>query len=371
MREPGAVEDIARAVARFGSPSQHPVGPLVPGRDWSALWRRIVDQRLTGLAMAASRAGVLVLSEDHREELRSSHRDAMVWALTLERELLSLHRDLRDAGVEPVVLKGPALAHTLYPDPAWRDFGDLDLLVRADDWSRACAVLSSRGFRRSLPQPRPGFDERFGKAATHVDESGLQIDLHRRMTVGAFGLWVDPGTLADRAVPFVVGGRELLRLDDSAALLHACLHASLGSAPARLLPLRDVVQIAHCGTVDWGLLTEWSRRWRLRAVVRHAFRAAAETLEAPLPAEALSVSSQGTSARERRALAAHLGGRRERGGPALSVVGALPGVRMKAAYVRALVFPEREFLVARARGEKPSYVRRWTGALRWAMRRPG
>jgi hypothetical protein len=274
-----------------------------------------------------------------------------------------------DRGIENVVLKGPALAHTFYPEPSWRPFSDLDLLVRGRDWRRACGVLEEMGYKRDLPEPRPGFDERFGKAASHTAPNGLSLDLHRTLVVGPFGLWLDPEELFRTTVPFSVGGRVMRRLNDSGLLIHACMHASLGWASPLLLTVRDVAQVALQADVDWASFEDFARRWRLRAVVRHAFDTARSMLKIDPPAKARLLIGEEPTRREQRALRAYTTERRFRGGTAVSTMRAIPGVRAKAAYIRGLLLPSREFLEARSGGGPASYFRRWAVPLRWVRRR--
>jgi len=40
-------------------------------------------------------------------------------------------------GIDLIVLKGPALARTYYPDPVTRSSDDIDLLVKPDDLLKA------------------------------------------------------------------------------------------------------------------------------------------------------------------------------------------------------------------------------------------
>src|SRR6185295_18812816 len=150
---------------------------------------------------------------------------------------------LRDAGIGSVVLKGPAVAHVAYPDPSWRPFGDIDVLVPAGRFDDACDVLAALGYHRSFVDPRTGFAARFGKGAAHVGADGLEVDLHRLLADGPFGFWVDHDVILGATAAFELAGRRLARLDDSAILLHACLHAVLGGRNPTLLQLRDVAQL--------------------------------------------------------------------------------------------------------------------------------
>src|SRR5919108_1697202 len=261
---------VDRAIGGFGLPGRDLRPVEVSADGWRAFRSSATSGRIVGIAVAAVEAGHLRITEEKAEELLVWQRDAMVWALTIERRLLTLAEAFEADGVRPLVLKGPVLAHTVYPDPSWRAFADLDLLVPTASWRRALEVLAGLGFERRLPEPRPGFDERFGKAAVHTNGDGAEIDLHRTLVIGPFGLWARPDELFRRATTFELGGRTLRRLDDTALLLHACMHASLGWRPPLLWTLRDVAQVAWSGRVDWDELADLARRWRLRAVVRHA-----------------------------------------------------------------------------------------------------
>jgi hypothetical protein len=360
---------VARQVAAFALPGVAgvPDPVAVPSEDWPTAQLRLRLDGLVGMAVAGYEAGWLRLSEDQVTPLLDLHQGDMAWALHVERELLTLSRAFQEADVELVVLKGPAAAHTFYPDPSWRSFGDLDLMVRSRDWERTCRLLAERGLKRHLPELRAGFDRRFGKEAIHRTGRGLEVDLHRLLDLGPFGLWMDPDELLDRAVPFSLGGRRFLRLDDTAALLHACIHATL-QRDRFLSKLRDVAQIAYKGRIQWEVLEDWAGRWKQAAVIRRAFELVEEHLGMPPPDGARPCLVRMISRGERRALDAYTTDRRARGGIYLSSVQAIPGLRDKAAFVRALLLPSREFLAAwAANGKRPSYVRHSATLIRWIL----
>lgn len=360
---------IARRVAAFG------LGPgdgtiEVDSSRWGRIYGLIKTERLSGFAAAAAAEGTLAVSDEQRDELAALHAQDMMWTLALERALLRIADGAREDGVELIVLKGPALAHSFYPDPSCRAFGDIDLLVRTRDWRKACALLERLGFHRQRPEPRAGFDERYGKAAVHVNATGLNVDLHRTLVLGPFGLWMQPEELFDRTVPFEVAGVPLRRLDDTTILLHACVHASLGFMDPLLMPARDVAQVARHGDIDWDEVGRLAQRWKLRGVVRHAFQMVEELFGIAPPPEAENAWQGEITRRERRALDAYVTGRRARGGTVRSSVWAVPGVRAKAGLVRAMLLPDQAFLEARAQnGGRPSYVRRWAVPLKWLLRR--
>lgn len=372
LRSDHLPERLARRVAAFGLPGpgdgDEPI--VVAEIDWPAVRSNLEFHRLTGIAVAALSAGVLELPAGATDELHESHRGAMAWTLTVERAALRVTSSLRAEGIESLVLKGPAFAHTFYPDPSWRPFGDLDLLVWSDDLAGAGTVLEGLGFARTLPEPRAGFDRRFGTGAIYRSDGGTEIDLHRTLVTGPFGLWIRPEELFDATAELSLGGRGLRRLDDTTAFLHACVHAALGALPPLLMPLRDVVQISTAGSPDWDRVRTLAERWHLGPVVGHALDSAAAVLGVPVPEQTAFLLSNGWPRRERRALLAYTTERQRRGARALATVRAIPGVRGKVAYVRALGMPDRAFLAARQADGRGSYARRWAVPLRWLLRKP-
>jgi Uncharacterised nucleotidyltransferase len=360
-----------RRIAAFGLPvTSAPAQVEVESGRWPAFLARLTEQRLTGLALAGQQAGLLRLTDPQARGLKDRHQSVMMWVLHLERCLLRLAADFHGEGIDMVVLKGPALANSVYPEPSWRPFGDLDPLVPARHWYRACEVLERAGYRRRLPEPRSGFSLRFGHTAMHKHDNGTEVDLHRTLVGGPFGLWMDPEGLFGMTTTFRLGDRELRRLDATAALVNACMHASLGFWPPLLIPLRDVAQIAALPEVDWDRVSELAERWKLQVVLQHALGAASQALDTPIPPEARPLLRLDSTRRERRALSAYTSDRRARGGTSLSNLAAIRGVRPKAAYLWALLVPSRAFLSVRAsEGAPGSYLGRLMVPVRWLTTR--
>ncbi len=195
-------------------------------------------------------------------------------ALFLERALIEVWQTFASTGIAARVLKGPAVAHTGYPDPSMRGFGDIDVLVSSDDFDRALFHLAAGGATRRYPEPRAGFTKRFGKGVAMLRTDGYEIDLHRTFVAGPYGLLIDLGSLFAKSTPFTIAGRVLLGLEREAQFVGACYHAVLGSARPRLVPLRDVLQIALANPFSFERARELWTDWHGGAVVALAVRQA-------------------------------------------------------------------------------------------------
>jgi hypothetical protein len=353
----------ATAVARYGLDGAEPPA-AVGDESWSLALATLAEEKILGIAAAAATEGWLPLTDEQYENLLNRHRNAMVWCLALERRLLQIADAFEAEGIESIVLKGPAIAHTVYPDPTWRTFSDLDVLVRTRQWRAACRVLQGEfGWPRRLPEPRPGFDERFGKSAVFATESGQQIDLHRTLAQGPFGIWVSPDDLFSRRGEFSLADRTLSRLNDTGLFIHACIHAMLGDPQPTRQQLRDVqATIAH-GMLDEELLQEWIQGWRLAAVVHRSLSSAAACGYDSVPPELLWLRRSRISNSDGRLIEAHANSGRHR--LPMATLRAIRGFRNQAAYLAARAFPSAAFL--RARGMRSGSVSRFLRIVNYVL----
>ena len=194
MTSPADAHELVTAVAGYGLPAAGPAGrgghdhvlgpPLVrpldarlPDGVWTALLAHCRSQRVTGFLALAVREGALPTRPDQAKEADTAHREAMSTVLVLERLLLDTADLLTGEGIAVRALKGSSVAHLDYPAPELRSFGDVDLLVRSEQFDDAVAALGRAGHRRRFPQPRPGFDRRFSKGTSFVTDMGTEIDL--------------------------------------------------------------------------------------------------------------------------------------------------------------------------------------------------
>jgi len=348
-------QDVA-AIAAHGLPTT--LGPVrVPS---PARWRELLimteEQGLTGLLLRALDEGRIVpedgaLEGGHLGEAADVHLEAMAATLRLERMLVETGTLLETDGIETRVLKGPAVAYLDHPEPSLRSFRDIDLLVRADDYDRVVELLEREQFVRAFPEPRPGFDRRFGRGVSLAGPGGWSIDLHRTLAFGPFGIRIDVADLWARSERFTVGGHTFAALGREERFLHACYHAALGDSRPRLVPIRDVAQLLVRGRLDLdhvrALAQHWSGEPVVALAVAEAWKALGVAVRHPLADWAWSYRPS------RRAAAIRSLYRREGSGYALisiAAVGALPSVRDRAAYLYALAVPDREYLAGRHRG---------------------
>jgi Uncharacterised nucleotidyltransferase len=221
------------------------------------------------------------LDEEKRRDIRQLQGATLSRCVQLEHHLVAATRLFAEHGIRSVVLKGGATAHIDYPDPSWREVGDIDLLIDPADRVGATALLEREAWTQGYALPAGHED--FTHAVTFVRD-GMELDLHQRIAHRALGLRVPTRELLDRAVPFEIAGSEVLALDDIDRLIHAALHAvtSRGSY-RRLSSVADVLLLADRRSHLAGDVLARTERWRVRSLVERGVRDAyaAAQLEVP------------------------------------------------------------------------------------------
>ncbi|MFJ1750636.1 nucleotidyltransferase family protein [Streptomyces sp. NPDC088116] len=112
------------------------------------------------LLVETSLAGMRELGHDVPEALvlavAHATREKRRTMAALRGEFEALMKGLNGHGLEPLVLKGPAWATAYYPKPADRAFGDIDLLIAADQLDDYGNALLSLGYSQSTYDPSEG-----------------------------------------------------------------------------------------------------------------------------------------------------------------------------------------------------------------------
>jgi len=148
---------------------------LSRGPDPAVLARAAADHGIAGLLWRVLvRARATDALGDYGRQIESLAELGRLEAmLLLPRALSFAVVPLTDAGLEPVVLKGPWLA-SRYPEPGLRSMVDIDLLLPKAQHDAAVRVLRKVGWEVVRP---PALD-RYDSVLTHSEVPKLAVELH-------------------------------------------------------------------------------------------------------------------------------------------------------------------------------------------------
>ncbi|MBM4387898.1 MAG: nucleotidyltransferase family protein [Deltaproteobacteria bacterium] len=202
------------------------------------------------------RPGIIrILSPETLNRIRVMKRNAVFKSLLFRRELQKIASAIpRNLAGKPMLLKGAALAGTVYPAGYPRRMNDIDILAGADFFADLKEVLLKNGYAgRPIGAKRPYtekifYEERFIKSAGCPDE--VILELHKSLCEPTrFDIPV--GELFERSVrhPEFDGIFSILSPEDM--YIHLCVHLAQKLFDENLKHLYDIFVFIERGLADF------------------------------------------------------------------------------------------------------------------------
>ena len=208
------------------------------------------------------------VDEAQRTALERAHAASRVLAMRQRAEALRVVGVLAEAGIDVALLKGLALREWVYPHPELRVSGDIDVLVRKHDATRARNLLVARGFSVLECHTRRADRWEIHMPPMQSPSGQVQLELHWNIIYPP--ATVDPADLWAKAEDREIDGLTVWGLAPVHQVLHLCSHAAVNRYGTGLRHLVDILEAVHryrdrIGGED---LLRWARRWNVR---RRAF----------------------------------------------------------------------------------------------------
>lgn len=298
----------------------HPAAPAVDCVAATRAWSPREWERLLGLAMLENAVPLL------RSEL-AAHPDlavppivraridglAFAWTLRLaqlERRLGESLRILAGAGIEVMLLKGAALAATVYRGFVDRPMADVDLLVDPAHAAEAQALLCAAGWAPvEMGAPATAWDHHHHlRPLEDRRGSGLRLELHVDVVEGVhpFGLDADLMRRDVRAVD--VGGVRVAVPEPHVHALHVAVHFAWSHRceSGGLNAMRDIARLHARGLLDWERLVALARETGAERCCYWLLRLARRTVGLPVAESVLASLAPDAAPRRLRVLEHHL-----------------------------------------------------------------
>jgi hypothetical protein len=256
-------------------------------------------------------------------------------------------------GVKPLLLKGPALAYSHYPNPTLRPRADTDLLIRGEQGDEASCVLRRLGYAKS--EGIAGEFVSYQATWSRLDRFGVthSVDLHWKVNnAQPLARLQSYDELAARAVPIPALGVDARAPRPVDALLFACIHrAGHLHAPYyvdgvarfgidRLIWLYDInLLVSQMSAAELDEFARLAAMKRIRRICLDALRRTVECFATPVPPHIVeALDDAGTSEASARCLSG------DRMGQLIAGLRALRGWRDRARWVKELAFPPARYM---------------------------
>jgi hypothetical protein len=197
-------------------------------------------------------------------------------------ELKKVLSALQSQRIDVVVLKGAALAQTVYPSIVLRPMTDIDLLVRQQKLGEAETKLLGLGYTFDLSTQaasRKAYHFVFRKRSA----TSIEVHWHIKRPTDPFSIDIDD--LWERSQRIEIADVEALVFSPEDLLLHLCQHLWKHHLTGGIRPLCDLAEAAkyHGEKIDWRKVHKTSSDWQMNSCSYLVLQLAKELLDAPIP----------------------------------------------------------------------------------------
>ena len=254
-----------------------------PHPDWAILCNAAQQHRVQPLVYEAFKLGGYedrlpadvrnaLLLEYHRTGMRNGY---------IEQRIGDMLHEVARKGMEVMLLKGAVLAYRTYARPEHRGLGDVDLLVREQDFRGLREVLEDFGYRTSLPELRNRDLPRYAHCVRQIrfqSKTVPPVEVHFRLLNTGLASETEPAW--QDATPFAFGGVQVWHPSTERFLLHLCLHAQQ-HAFALLRLFADIAVWHRAHSIDAERFVALARRHHLATAAYYALTYTADLLGLP------------------------------------------------------------------------------------------
>jgi hypothetical protein len=289
-----------------------------------------------------------------RHQLKHKVQRDAVRELARKLAIRKILAELAAAGVPVLLLKGAALAYTVYQQPYMRGRGDLDLLIPEHQKSDANAALVAAGYEPLHHLREAGsFQLTYYPPAAAAAVGADAIDLHEKLNDHRiFTPLLSFDCLVANSIPVPALGEHARSPCPVHMMLHAAMHRAANFTtvyhaagesviePNRLIWLYDIHLLAKAFTFqDWMRLAEFAEQHAIRQVCWDALQASAGAFQTSIPSDAakrigISEAKEPSAAYLRTGLANKL----------LTDIKAQPNLRARWQLAAAYALPARDFI---------------------------
>jgi hypothetical protein len=294
----------------------------------------------------------------------------------LTRQLREILDAFNKEKIDVLVLKGPALAWTIYPDFATRPIGDIDLLVKPEQFLQAREVLNRIGYQCQFKRFEKFRELSKAEQFIHSTDARkpLEVDLHWYL-FHYYGIWRNNGVevFFDRSETVITPALTFETLGKVDTLIYLAIHSFLNHPEGiRLLWIYDLALLAQklSSPVEWETLLKRTSELKAHLAVEKALKLAQIWNGLRVPTEYSDFSKWSNSVDAEKAELIYAVNKQ---GPDIRMKGYLATVRSapkKIPFLMKLVFPDPDFMLKAYPPSKRwllpwSYVRRWG---RWIVK---
>ncbi len=231
-------------------------------RDWGAVLEEAELQGMVPLLHRALKTAGVILDDDIQLRLKGLVLRHRLVNRVRAQVLIQVMEKANDSGLQPILVKGAALADLVYPDPALRPMRDIDMLLSATQLQPMQQLLLDLGFLETYPAVIFQHHRHLPPLTKTVDGFQIGIEVHHNLfSLGIGHHWGGLEDLLSRPHVYNLPGTNISAccLGPEDMLVQLCAHFNCTGGeyePLRMLWVADLLAFlkGYAAQIDWQLL---------------------------------------------------------------------------------------------------------------------
>ena len=226
------------------------------------------------------------------QQLAEQHQLNQFYARLMQRRIATVLAALNAAGIDYMLVKGPALAYVIYPNPLLRPYKDIDIIVREKDWTRTHHQLIDMGYDpigvSDAPPPKLFPLQVNYESEYRHPETRLLIEVHYDDILNAGLRSRDVDGFWQRSQICEIVGEPVRVMAKSDQLLHLCAHGH-HHAYSEIKWMTDIGLMVrdHSGDLDWNQFIQTTQAEEAQVSVHYSLTILGKLLDIHAPAHVL------------------------------------------------------------------------------------
>jgi len=213
---------------------------------------------------------------------------------------LKLCKLLEENGVPIAILKGSLLSQMAYDDIALRAAGDIDALIRPQDFARARQLLESLGYEMSPKLTPPQLDSHLKhhcELQFMRDDWFTIVDLHWALAPKSFVFKLETGEVMSRLQSVEIAGAQIKTLATEDLILYLSMHGAkhLWRGLEWISSLGELIRAAE--SIAWSTIVERAEHAHATRMLALGLRLATTVSGIHVPAEVFNTLDRDDSAK--------------------------------------------------------------------------
>lgn len=189
-------------------------------------------------------------------------------SLLLTSELVKIMKLLELNGIEAVPYKGPILSYTIYNNIGYRQFGDIDILIKEEDALEVKNIMLKQGY--DFLTPITIDDEYYMKFATEHQfinrANNSIIEIKWKFAGDFFSFPSKSDILSNNLIEIDINGFKMKTFSPENQLLVLCIHAGKHSW-TRLSWICDISEFIQKENINWDETLKKAENLRVKRIL--------------------------------------------------------------------------------------------------------